>query len=736
MTAPLIGGEVSRVDGRAKTTGSARYAADHREPEMAHAVVVQATIGLGRVTAMHTDRAVDSAGVLAVYSPFNPLRLYPDPSGRGENYQPLQDQNVRFRGQTIGVVVADSFEHARDAAALITVDYEQRPPRVSLTEAGPGATVSGDEPGRRTVLAPGVASIEAALRAGDVVVETTVSQPSQSHAAMEPHASVAVWRAGSLTLYTGSQRPSSTAASVAGRLGIRPDQVRVVSTYVGGGFGSKAMTWSDVVLAAAAARALNRPVKLVLARAQVFTIVGHRSTVRQTVRLAAGNDGVLTAVSHESDAEAPAVGGWPMQPAADTTAMLYRTPNLHIDQRLVTMDVPPTWAMRAPHEAPGAFAIETAMDELAVATAVDPVELRLRNYTTTVPGEERIWTSKRLDECYRVGAARFGWAQRPTTPGSRRDGQWLVGMGMASAIYPAGRAANEVRIRFCDDGTIEAATATSDIGTGAATALAIVVADAVGLPLDRIVARVGDTSLPPGAGAVGSRVTGSMTPVARAAAHAAIRKLIDTAATHPRSPFATASAPVSYRAGSLSAGATVVGFADLLHTLGLPGVEASDTGDDAVPDQRRFVAHGFGAHFCEVRVNSFTGETRISRFTTVVDVGRVINAKAARSQVVGGVIFGIGHALLEANPIEASGRMACANLGDYLVPVNADVPFIDAVCLDGDDTNFSDVGARGIGELGTVGSAAAVGNAVYNATGIRIRDLPIHPEDLLRESEA
>ncbi len=476
------------------------------------------------------------------------------------------------------------------------------------------------------------------------------------------------------------------------------------------------------------------PGQLVLTRAQVFTIVGHRSTVRQTVRLAAGRDGVLTAVSHQSDAEGPAVGGWPMQPAADTTAMLYRTPNMHIDQRLVTMDVPPTWAMRAPHEAPGAFAIETAMDELAVATGVDPVELRLRNYTTTVPGEDLVWTSKRLDECYRVGGARFGWDQRPAVPGSRRDGQWLIGMGMASAIYKAGRSANEVRVRFCDDGTVEAATSTSDIGTGAATALAIVVADAVGVPLDRVVARVGDTTLPPGAGAVGSRATGSMTPVARAAAHAAIQKLIDTAATDPRSPLAEASAPVSYRSGTLHTGGSAVDFADLLHTLGLPGIEASTTGDDSVPDPNRFAAHSFGAHFCEVRVNAFTGETRVNRFTTVVDIGRVINAKAARSQVVGGVIFGIGHALLEANPIEASGRMACANLGDYLVPVNADVPFIDAVCLDGDDVNFSDVGARGVGELGTVGSAAAIGNAVFNATGIRIHDLPIHPEDLLREA--
>jgi xanthine dehydrogenase YagR molybdenum-binding subunit len=693
---------------------------------------VSATIGLGRINAMEVDAAQRAPGVLAVYTPFAPLRLQSVAAAAlGENYRPLQDREVRFFGQAIGVVVADSFEHARDAAAMITADYQSRSPRTSLADAGPGVSIAMAESGNKTILAPGVTSIDAALRDSEITIETTVTQPAQHAAAMEPHASVAVWRDNSLVLYTGTQFPGRAIAGITGALRLTPEQLRIISTYVGGGFGSRVLPWSDVLLGAAAARELNRPVKLILNRAQVFSVVGHRSAVRQRVRLGARADGTLTAVSHESDAEAPAVGGWPLRAAAETTAALYRTPNLHVDQRQVVLDTPPTWAMRAPNEAPGAFAIETAMDELAVATDVDPVELRLRNYATMLPGSNRRWTSKRLDECYRLGASRFGWDRRRGTPATNRDGQWLIGMGMATAIYPAaGRSGNAVSVRFRDDGSVLASTGVMDIGTGAATALAIVVADAAGLPMDRVVTEVGDTILPPGPGAVGSRATGSMAPTARAATRAAIDNLIRTASRNPASPLAASATPISYAAGTLRTGNQRIGFGDLLRTLRMPEINAVQTSEDTISPQ--FAAHGFGAHFCEVRVNSLTGETRVSRFTTVVDIGRVINAKAARSQVVGGVIFGIGHALLEANPVDPSGRLAASNLADYVVPVNADVPFIDAVCLDGDDPDFSDVGARGVGELGTVGSAAAIGNAVFNATGIRIRDLPIHPEALLR----
>ncbi|OAN41833.1 xanthine dehydrogenase family protein molybdopterin-binding subunit [Mycolicibacterium iranicum] len=732
MNPSPLGGNISRIDGRAKTTGAARYSADYRESDLAYAVLVSATIGLGTVTAIDTDAAARAPGVLAVYSPFAPLPLHPvADDALGENYRPLQDREVRFHGQAIGVVVADSFEHARDAAAMIRADYQSRTPRTSLADAGRGTSIAMPESGNKTVLAPGIASIDDALRGSEITVDTVVSQLAQHAAAMEPHASVAVWRNNLLTIYTGTQFPGRAIAGITGALGLQPEQLRIISTYVGGGFGSRVLPWTDVILGAAAARELGRPVKLVLNRSQVFSVVGHRSAVRQRVRLGARADGTLTAVSHESDAEAPAVGGWPLRTAAETTAALYRTPNLHVDQRHVTLDTAPTWAMRAPNEAPGAFAIETAMDELAVATGVDPVELRLRNYATTLPGTDRRGTSKRLDECYRLGANRFGWSARATTPATRRDGQWLIGMGMATAIYPAaGRSANAVQVSFREDGTVLASTAVMDIGTGAATALAIVVADAVGLPLDRVVAQVGDTDLPEGAGAVGSRATGSMAPTARAAARAAIGRLTDAASTDPRSPLAGSESPVTYDGGGLRTSNGSLNFADLLREIRMEHISA--THRDEATLNPSFAAHGFGAHFCEVRVHSLTGETRVSRFTTVVDIGRVINAKAARSQVVGGVIFGIGHALLEANPIDPSGRFASSNLADYVVPVNADVPFIDAVCLDGDDQDFSDVGARGVGELGVVGSAAAIGNAVFNATGIRVHDLPIHPELLLR----
>jgi len=349
MSPSPLGGEISRVDGRPKATGAARYSADYREPDLVHAVLVSATIGLGTITAMGTDAAQRAPGVLAVYTPFTPLRLQPvADDALGERYRPLQDHEVRCFGQAIGVVVADSFEHARDAAALITTDYQTRTPRTSLADAGPGTSIAGPESGNQTVLAPGVASIDDALRDSEITIDTTVTQPAQHAAAMEPQASVAVWRRNLLTLYTGTQFPGRAIAGITGALGLAPEQLRIISTYVGGGFGSRVLPWSDVLLGAAAARELNRPVKLVLNRSQVFSIVGHRSAVRQRVRLGARADGTLTAVSHESDAEAPAVGGWPMRTAAETTAALYRTPNLHVDQRQVTLDTPPTWAMRAP----------------------------------------------------------------------------------------------------------------------------------------------------------------------------------------------------------------------------------------------------------------------------------------------------------------------------------------------------------------------------------------------------
>ncbi|MBP2337230.1 xanthine dehydrogenase YagR molybdenum-binding subunit [Saccharothrix coeruleofusca] len=728
MTPSPIGRRTDRVDGPAKVTGSAPYAADYRPEGLVHAHLVQATVGRGEVRGMDVSRAEAAPGVIAVFTPFRPLPLNPpSPQHSGENYSALQDTAVRFRGQIIGLVVADTAERARDAAALVTADYAVTPPRTSLADAGPGVPQ-----GLVQKLAPGTPSIDAALASSPVTVTTSVSQHAQHHIAMEPHATTAVWVDDQLTVYTGAQAPQQAAATIAARLGVEPGKVRLICRYTGGGFGQRSPVWNEALLCAAAARELGRPVKLVLSREQVFTAIGHRGAVRQTIRLGADADGRLRALSHDSDGELPAAGGWRMMPGRETSAVMYRTPNIRIDQRLVTLDTPPTWSMRAPAEAPGMFALETAMDELAARTGVDPVELRLRNYATEDPVEGRRFSSKHLDECYRVGAQRFGWDRRSARPRSRTDGDWLIGMGMASAVYIAWRQPASARARFLDDGRVAVGSGTSDPGTGASTVLAVVAADELELPVGSITAEVGDSALPPGGvGAYGSSVTTSTVPAVQAACRAAVEALVRSAVDNPRSPFAGLDpASVRYRRGRVEARGRSVDFPTLLRAMGLPHVEAVGT---AAPDQSasRYRFHCFGAHFCEVRVHRLTGEPRVNRFTSVFDVGRVVNAKAARGQLVGSIIWGIGHALLEADPIEPDGRFAAASMADYLVPVHADTPEIDVHWLDRPDPHISESGVRGLGEIGMISAAAAIGNAVYNATGVRVHDLPITLDKLL-----
>ncbi len=728
MSTPL-GADVARVDGRLKVTGGARYSADYPVDRLVHGHVVLSTVARGRVRSMSVDAAGRAPGVLAVYTPFNPLRIYP--ASRGENYAPLQDQEVRFRGQVIGLVVAETLEQARDAAALVTTEYDTAPARTSLTAGMPGTPARGTMPA--PVLAPGVGSIEDALRASTVTVDVTVSQQPHSHLALEPHSTTATWQNDHLTVYCGSQAPANYAAALAERVGVNQDVVRVISSYVGGSFGSRVLTWSDGMLAAVAARALGRPVELTLTREQVFVLAGHRPAIQQRVRLGASRDGALTAVNHQCWSEMSAVGGWNETPAQQTTTMLYRTPNLVVDQRLVTLDTPATWAMRAPDELPGMFALETAMDELAVTLGMDPVELRMRNEATVVPGTDQGWTSRRLADCYRTGAERFGWRHRDPVPRSRVDGEWLVGTGMAAAICSAIRSDVAVRLRLRDNGTAVLSTATPDIGTGTYTMTSILVSDALGIPLDRVVAELGDSALPPGSAAFASQATGSLSPMIQDAARALIKNLIELAVRTERSPFhGLDAAQLSYRHGHVEANGRSATFAEIIGLADLPGIEVTTPVAAASTGVGALAAQCFGAHFCEVRVNRFTGEPRVSRFTSVVDVGRVISARTTRGQLVGGVTFGIGAALLEANPIEeGSGRLAAANLADYLVAVNADIPAIDVSWLDYADTAFSSTGARGLGELGAIGSSAAVGNAVFNATGIRVRDLPITLDKLI-----
>jgi xanthine dehydrogenase YagR molybdenum-binding subunit len=675
--------------------------------------------------------------VLAVYTPFNPLKLYTGGGFGGAQWVPLQDTEVHYHGHIIGVVVAETFELARDAAALVRVDYDARPPTVSFTDNIPNAIPAppnfpgGPGESELTILADGVASIDAALAASDVSVSASFTQPIENHNAMEPHATTAVWRDERLTVYSGSQAAAGHAGSIAGAIGVDPARVHVLSHHVGGGFGNKAATWSHSLVAAAAARALGRPVKVVLTREQTFTVTGHRSTVAQNVALGARRDGTLVAVSHEGFTSVSIQGSSPENGPFKTSRVLYRTENLHVSQKVVRLDLPTPTFMRAPGECSGSFALETAMDELAVALRMDPIELRVRNNATVVPGTNRPWSSKHLTECLQVGAERFGWHRRNPTPRSVLDGDWLVGMGAAVAIYPAARGNQTmVRVRLSPDGTASVATATADLGTGMWTVLAIMGADSLAIPLHRIKPELGDSILPPSVGAFGSMSTASVAPAVRAAAAAAVTALITLAVEHERSPFhGLEPSEVRYEKGDLVRNGRRISFGRLLILTGAAGVEATQPGSGGNPGEHEF--HTFGAHFCELAVNRFTGEPRLRRWTTVIDAGRIVNAKAARSQIIGGTLFGIGQALYEGSAVEPTGRWANSNLADYLIPVNADIPPMDVHFLDHPDTIFNPVGVRGIGEISTVGAAAAIGNAVFNATGKRVRDLPITLDKLL-----
>lgn len=725
-TSPL-GGSVNRVDGRLKVTGAAKYAADHDADGVCHGYLLLSTIGRGTIKSMDTSAAKAAAGVLAVYTPFNPLPLQNTGGGANPNWVPLQDTGIRHYGQIIGLVVAGTFEQARHAATLVNVSYDGQQPAASFEGGIPNATVPG---GSAVVdlLADGVASIDDALAASEVTVSGSYRQPPKHHHAMEPHAVLAVWQGDQLTAYSGTQAPIGHAQRIAAVLGLNAAQVHVISPHVGGGFGNKASTWTHDLVTAAAARALGRPVKTALTRQQTFTVTGHRSAVAQTVTLGAARDGTLTALKHDAYSSLSA-SGWTYENAPGTTSrMLYRATNLHVGQKVVTLDSPPTTVMRAPGEESGSFALECAMDELADALRMDPVALRMKNYATVYPGRGVPWSSKHLDECYQVGAAKSGWSRRNPVPRSVTDGDWLVGMGMSTAVYPANRFRTTVRVRLQADGTASVATATADLGTGMWTVLSILGADRLGLPLDRIRPDLGDSALPNNTGAFGSSSTASVSGALLAAAEAAKQALVKLAASDERSPLY--GAEVSYQDGYLVGAGQRVAFADLLAATGTSSVEGN--GNDSGGDASKYAFHSFGAHFCEVRVNRWTGEPRLSRITTVVDAGRIVNQKTARSQIIGGVIFGIGHALSEGARVEpATGRIANTNLMDYLLPVHLDVPPIDVHFVEYPDTVFNPVGVRGIGELGTVGTAAAIANAVYNATGLRVRELPITIDKLL-----
>ena len=566
MTTSPIGGSVDRVDGRLKVTGGATYAADNKLDRLAYGYLVTSTIARGTIVAMNTDAATKAPGVLAVYTPFNPLKLYSYSQVQNdETTPPLQDPGVRYHGQTVGFVVAETFEQARDAAGLVTVTYDAQPPTASFADNLANAVPNGNP---TDVLAPGVGSIDEALAASEVTVTATYSTPVQNHIAMEPHATVATWTGDYLTIYTVSQGVRLAVARLSNTLGIDVAKVHVINPYVGGGFGNKWGTWAHTPLTAAAARALGRPVKTILTREQTFTVVGHRPATNQTVSLGATRDGVLTAVKHDGISSRSASATFSEGPGS-IAGNTYRTANLHIGRKTVTLDVPATTIMRAPSEASGSFALESAIDELADKLGIDPLDLRRKNNATAVPSTNVPYSSKHLAECYDVGAQRFGWSRRNPVPGAVSDGDWLVGMGTATASFSASRGDASIKVRLNADGTATVSGTGADLGTGQSTVFAILGADSLGIPVERVRPELGDSALPPAANAGGSGSTSTNGPAVQAACAAVKQALIQLAVTNPASPFTGMDpATVRYEDGYLKGVDLSVSFGSLLTTAG------------------------------------------------------------------------------------------------------------------------------------------------------------------------
>ncbi|HEX4721206.1 MAG TPA: xanthine dehydrogenase family protein molybdopterin-binding subunit [Pseudonocardiaceae bacterium] len=719
-----------RVDAPLKVTGRAKYGADNRFPGLVHGYVVVSTIANGEIEAMDVTAARNAPGVIAVYSPLEPLDLRTATTPIfGDTWVPLQTKEVAYYGQPIGLVVAETYEQARDAAMTVEVSYLRRPALTSLEDGL--ATAEDAPPGRDetpsslAVLAPGVESIEDAIAASPVVVEATYRTATQNHAAMEPHSAVAVWDAEGLTMYSGNQASNIQVMELSSALDIDPATVRSVNPFVGGAFGGKGKTSVTAFMAAAAAKALGRPVKIVLSREQVFTATATRAATVQKMTIGASRTGKLIALRHDSWCSTAIDRSFVEPTSHGTSREWYATENLAISQKIVPLHIPPTTFMRAPGEAPGSFALESAIDELAIALNMDPIELRLRNDSTAPPGKDLLWSSKHLDECYHIGANRFGWADR--SPNGHTDGDWLVGMGTATAMFPAIRFPASVEVVLRADNTAVVGTSGADPGTGLLTVLSLVGAESLDITPDRVTPRLGDSALPPGGLSGGSSATASAGTATMLAANHVIDKLLALASS-PGAPFG--GADVSYADGHVLTDGRSMSFGEVLRATNQSSISA--TGSSAPGEEMtKHSFSSFGAQFCEVRVHRWTREIRVSRLLGVFDAGRILNAQTARSQLIGGMIWGVSAALHEGLEIEANGRLANGDLAGYLVPVNADIPNVDVHFVQYPDTLHNAVGAKGIGEIGTVGMAAAVANAVHNATGIRVRHIPITVEDLL-----
>jgi xanthine dehydrogenase YagR molybdenum-binding subunit len=733
-----VGHPISRIDGRLKVTGSARYTADIPREVMAHAAIVHSTIANGRIVSIDAAAAKNAPGLLSVLTHTNMPRMKTQPWSHlhppGQTYLPLQDEQIHYAGQPVALVVAATLDQAIYAGSLINVEYEARQPVVfDLRSVREDAV----EPSQRMwPLSSSIGDADKAIADAAVKIERTYTTSDRHHNQMEPHVTLAVWdRDGSLTLYDSTQMVVGTKKLVSLVLDIPEEKVNIVCEFLGGGFGGKSWSWPHTVLAALAAKVVNRPVRLQLSRAQMYSMVGHQPATVQTIALGANSDGTLSGIRHDSINPTSVFDDY-VEYAGLASRHLWRASGgIATSHRVVHVNRNSPVPMRAPMEAQGHFALECAMDELAYATGVDAVELRLRNDTDTDPYSGRPFSTRALRECLTKGAARFRWDRRRSEPRSMRDGRYLIGQGMAAAIYTHWRWPGKARVTISGGGLALVEAAAHDLGTGTYTVMAQVAADALGLAPDKVTVRLGDTRLPESHPAIGSATTANATAAVMLAARAVREKAVALALSGHDAPFAGATPDdVVVADGRLALKRTNqnVTYAELLARNGLSSLLGD--GDYAPVEEPNGpkAIFSFSAVFAEVRVDADLGLVRLNRFVGAYDAGRIINPKTARSQAVGGIIWGVGQALLEQSEIDpASGQFINRNYSGYLVPTNADIPELDVSFVGGFDEEASPLGTKGLGELTAVSVAPAIANAVYHATGKRVRDLPITTEKLL-----
>jgi CO/xanthine dehydrogenase Mo-binding subunit len=727
----IIGDPVDRVDGPLKVTGAAPYPSDFTFPDLTHAVLVQSTIAAGTIGGIDTAKAEAAPGVLAVITHENAPALADAPMhpfGPPPPF-PLRDNRILHQGQHVAVVVARTREQAAAAARLVEISYEEVAPVLSI--ADPRAPVLLDRWGQDVDRG----DVTAALASAEVVYDETFTTAAVTSNPMGLFATVARWDGNRLTVHDSSQDPMFARKTLATVFGLPETDVRVLVPYLGGGFGAGLRAWPHVILTALAARVIGRPVKLVLTRPQMFTSVGHRPETRQRVRLGATRDGRLMAMDHESTATIAAVDDGGVEPVTRLTGNAYSCPNVATRDRRARLHIPSPHWMRGPGTTQGNFAVESALDELSCTLGIDPIELRLRNYAEVHPGSGRPWSSKALRECYRAGAERFGWARRTPETGSMRDGNWLVGYGMAGVTFTLGQARCQASVSIRRDGAAHVRSAATDLGTGTYTIATQVTAELLGLDIGQVQVEIGDSDLPFAPYSGGSGMATSLSGAIQDAVGNLVQMLVDVVADDESSPLRgrRADEVTTGEGGIHVVGAPSIGetYADILARRGLPEITADGERDPRANGASQPPSGSFAAWFAEVRVDPDLGVLRVARIVSAVDAGRILNEKLARSQIIGGAVMGIGMTMLEETVFDsATGRIANATFGDYLIPAHADVPDLDVVFVGTPDT-VRPLGIKGIGEIGVVGVSAAIANAVYHATGRRIRSLPITIEQLL-----